>query len=116
MSQTDNEIDPDSLTLPEQNICSGCAQDQTFADMEMLGSVPGDDLAGSNGGDAPVMLISIAPDVPIVRRHGNCHRRLQLLGSDGRSRYFTVQMGQTFLSTPGAPLIPPWLPACAPVP
>ncbi len=82
------------------------AQNQAFAGMEMLGAPGGDDpgVSAGGGGDAPVMLAGLSSDVPIVQRHGSCYRRLQLLGSDGRSRHFTVQMGQTFLSTPGVPL------------
>lgn len=92
------------------------AQNQAFAGMEMLGAPGGDDpgVGAGGGGDAPVMLAGLSSDVPIVRRHGSCYRRLQLLGSDGRSRHFTVQMGQTFLSTPG--MLLPARPRLPPVP
>ena len=41
--------------------------------------------------DGIVHLESISPDVVVVRRHGVSHRRLAFYGSDGRTRYFSIQ-------------------------
>jgi transformation/transcription domain-associated protein len=45
--------------------------------------------------ESNVRLAYIAPDVQIVRRHGTCHRRLTLVGYDGKEQHFLVQTSLT---------------------
>ncbi|KAI4314757.1 hypothetical protein L6164_027634 [Bauhinia variegata] len=45
--------------------------------------------------DHTVKLERVAPDIPIVRRHGSSFRRLTLIGSDGSQRHFIVQTSLT---------------------
>ncbi len=54
--------------------------------------------------DAVVYLERIGANVAIVRRHASSVRRVEFIGSDGRSRFFLVQSGQQWSNAHGAPL------------
>lgn len=59
--------------------------------------------------DAIVRLEAMGSDVVIVRRQGTAVRRLAFHGSNGKTRYFTVQCSQMYAS--GESLLP-FLPVC----
>lgn len=76
-------------------------QESTWTDIEM----PGQYLAGGEvAPDAVVYLERIGANVAIVRRHASSVRRVEFIGSDGRSRFFLVQSGQQWSNAHGAPL------------
>ena len=67
--------------------------------------MPGQYLAGGEvAQDAVVYLERIGANVAIVRRHATSVRRVELIGSDGKSRFFLVQSGQQWSNAHGAPL------------
>lgn len=75
------------------------AQESTWTDIEM----PGQYLAGGEvAQDAVVYLERIGANVAIVRRHATSVRRVELIGSDGKSRFFLVQSGQQWSNAHGA--------------
>ena len=47
------------------------------------------------GGQGDVFIVKVGSDIDIVRRHGASHRRLKLVGSDGKARLFLVQSGHS---------------------
>lgn len=58
--------------------------------------MPGAHLGGGESHpETNVRLAYISPDVTIVRRHGTCHRRLTLVGCDGKQQHFLVQTSLT---------------------
>ncbi len=73
-------------------------QDLNFADIEMPGQFQdGNEVVT----DAIVRLESIGSDVVIVRRQGTAVRRLAFHGSNGKTRYFTLQCSQVYASGGG---------------
>ena len=69
-------------------------QEISFANVEM----PGQYASGNEvSPDGVVHLESISPDVVVVRRHGVSHRRLAFVGSDGRTRYYSIHGSVSWL-------------------
>ena len=65
----------------------------TFHEIEIPGQYSGDLTFGVT--DRFVKLERIGADVHVVRRNGNCLRRLEFLGTDGSSKQFLVQTSLT---------------------
>lgn len=67
-----------------------CLQEQSLVDIEMPGQhVSGDEPVP----DSTVYVERISSSVVVVRRHSSSFRRLGFIGSDGRTRFFIVQVG-----------------------
>ena len=65
-------------------------QEQSLVDIEMPGQhVSGDEPVP----DSTVYVERISSSVVVVRRHSSSFRRLGFIGSDGRTRFFIVQVG-----------------------
>ena len=72
-----------------------CLQEQSLVDIEMPGQhVSGDEPVP----DSTVYVERISSSVVVVRRHSSSFRRLGFIGSDGRTRFFIVQVGNCSLT------------------